>query len=295
LVREWHGVFVVACTPFDERGAVDETVLRRHLRFLLDEGHVHGVIPTGSTGEFASLSEAERKRVVEVTLDEVAGKVPVIAGAAAVSTQDTIMHAQFAEKAGADGVMIVPPYYCHPVERELYEHYKAVAKGIHVPILLYNNPYTSGVDMLPPFVARLAEIDNITHIKESSGDMRRVSEIQRLCGDKMTVFCGADNLALEMFALGIKGWVAAPANVIPKQCVELYELAVEKKDLEKARELYFKILPFFAALESGQFVQYVKAALEILGRPIGAPRPPLLMPAEEDYRSLERVLAAIAG
>jgi 4-hydroxy-tetrahydrodipicolinate synthase len=144
-------------------------------------------------------------------------------------------------------------------------------------------------------VARLAEIDNITHIKESSGDMRRVSEIQRLCGDKMTVFCGADNLALEMFAVGIRGWVAAPSNVIPKQCVELYELAVEKKDLEKAKELYFKILPFFAALESGQFVQYVKAALEILGRPIGAPRPPLLMPAEEDYRSLKGVLAAIAG
>jgi len=264
------------------------------LRFLLDEGGVHGVIPTGSTGEFAALSEAERKRVVEVTLDEVNGKVPVIAGAAAVSTRDTIMYSQFAEQAGADGVMIVAPYYCNPTQSELYEHYKSVAKKIRIPIMLYNNPHTSGVDMLPPLVARLAQIDNITHIKESTGDMHRVSQIMRLCGDKMTVMCGADDLALEMFAMGIRGWVAAPSNVIPKQCVKLYELAVVRKDMEKARELYFKILPFFAALESGQFVQYVKAALEILGRSIGAPRPPLRLPDKESYRELKKVLDGLA-
>ncbi len=294
-MKEWRGLFVVACTPFDKRGAVDEAVLRRHLRFLLDEGKVHGVIPTGSTGEFASLSEAERKRVVEVTVDEVNGKVPVVAGAAAVSTHDTITYARAAEEAGADGVMIVPPYYCHPVERELYEHYKSVAKSIHIPIMLYNNPWTSGVDMLPPLVAKLSGIDNITHIKESSGDMRRVSEIMRLCGDRMTVFCGADNLALEMLTLGIRGWVAAPANVIPKQCVELYELVVEKKDLQKARELYFRMLPFFAVLESGQFVQYVKASLEILGRSIGAPRRPLMLPPTQAYQELERILKEVVS
>jgi 4-hydroxy-tetrahydrodipicolinate synthase len=294
MVKEWHGVFVVVCTPFDKKGAVDEAALRRHLRFLLDEGKVHGVIPTGSTGEFASLSEAERKRVVEIALDEVRARVPVVAGAAAVSTRDTVMYARFAEDAGADGVMIVAPYYCHPTERELYEHYKGVAKRIHIPIMVYNNPSTSGVDMLPALVARLAEIENVTHIKESSGDMHRVSEIMRLCGDRMTVFCGADNLALEMFMLGVRGWVAAPANVVPKQCVELYELAVVKKDLEKARSLYFKLLPFFTALESGQFVQYVKASLEILGRSIGAPRRPLMLPGKEDYRNLKVMLDLLA-
>ena len=294
MVKEWHGVFVVVCTPFDKKGAVDEAVLRRHLRFLLDEGKVHGVIPTGSTGEFASLSEAERKRVVEITLDEVRGRAPVVAGAAAVSTQDTIMYARSAEEAGADGVMIVPPYYCHPTERELHEHYRSVAKRIHIPIMVYNNPSTSGVDMLPALVARLAEIENVTHIKESSGDMHRVSEIMRLCGDRMTVFCGADNLALEMFMLGVQGWVAAPANVLPKQCVELFELAVVKKDLEKARSLYFKLLPFFTALESGQFVQYVKASLEILGRSVGPPRRPLMLPGKEDYRNLKAVLDLLA-
>jgi len=290
----WFGVYVVVCTPFTADDAVDEGTLRRHIRFLLESG-VHGVIPTGSTSEFASLSEGERKRIVDITLDEVDGRVPVVAGAAAVSTRDTIMYSQYAESAGADGVMIVPPYYCHPTERELVQHYQAVAESIHLPIMLYNNPWTSGVDMLPTLVARLAEIENVSYVKESSGDMRRVSEIMRLCGDRMTVFCGADNLALEMLAVGVQGWVAAPANAIPRQCVQLYELVAVKKDLEQARELYLKMLPYFTALESGQFVQYVKASLEILGKPIGAPRRPLLRPAEEDYRKLEEILRAMPG
>lgn len=294
MAEKWFGVYAVACTPFTEDEELDEATLRRHIRFLLDS-NVHGIIPTGSTSEFASLSEAERKRIVDITIDEVNGRVPVVVGAAAVSTRDTIMYSQYAERAGADGVMIVPPYYCHPTEREIYHHYKAVADLIHLPILLYNNPWTSGVDMQPALVQRLSEIDNVAYIKESSGDLRRVSEIMRLCGDRMTVFCGTDNLTLEMFAVGVQGWVAAPANAIPKQCVQLYELAAVKKDLEKARELYFRMLPYFNALESGQYVQYVKASLEILGKPIGAPRRPLLRPVGEDYRRLEEILRALPG
>ncbi|MGC8787127.1 MAG: 4-hydroxy-tetrahydrodipicolinate synthase [Anaerolineae bacterium] len=292
--NKWFGVYVVVCTPFTEDDELDEAALRRHIRFLLDAG-VHGVIPTGSTSEFAALSEAERKKIVDITIEEVNSRVPVVVGTAAVSTRDTIMYSQYAEKAGADGVMIVPPYYCHPTEREIYRHYQAVAESIRIPIMLYNNPWTSGVDMQPALIARLAQIENIAYIKESSGDMRRVSEIMRLCGDKMTIFCGADNLALEMFAMGVPGWVAAPANAIPKQCVRLYELAVEKKDFAQAKELYFKMLPFFTALESGQFVQYVKASLEILGHPIGSPRKPLLRPSEEEIEQLREILAALPG
>ena len=292
--RKWFGVYAVVCTPFTKDEELDEAALRRHIRFLLDAG-VHGIIPTGSTSEFAALSESERKRIVDITIEEVNGKLPVVVGTAAVSTRDTIRYSQYAENAGADGVMIVSPYYCHPTERELYYHYQAVAESIHLPMMLYNNPFTSGVDMQPALIARLAEMDNVSYIKESSGDMRRVSEIMRLCGDKMTVFCGADNLALEMFAIGVPGWVAAPANAIPKQCVQLYELAVVKKDLEKARELYFKMLPYFTALESGQFVQYVKASLEILGHSIGVPRRPLLRPSEEEIEHLKEILATLPG
>jgi 4-hydroxy-tetrahydrodipicolinate synthase len=292
LAKPWSGVYAVVCTPFTENEELDEAILRRHIGFLLDAG-IHGIVPTGSTSEFASLSEAERKRVVSITIDEVKGRVPVVVGAAAVSTRDTVMYCQYAERAGADGVMIVPPYYCHPTEREIYHHYRVVADSIHLPIMLYNNPWTSGVDMQPALVERLSEIPNVAYIKESSGDMRRVSEIMRLCGDRITVFCGTDNLTLEMFAVGVQGWVAAPSNAIPKECVRLYELAAVQKDLEKARELYFKMLPYFTALESGQYVQYVKASLEILGKPIGAPRRPLLRPPEEDYRRLEGILSAM--
>ena len=215
MAEKWFGVFAVVCTPFTENEELDEATLRRHISFLLDAG-VHGIVPTGSTSEFASLSEAERKRIVDITIAEVKGRVPVVVGAAAVSTRDTIMYSRYAEKAGADGVMIVPPYYCHPTEREMYHHYKDVADTIHLPIMLYNNPWTSGVDMQPCLVERLSEIENVAYIKESSGDMRRVSEIMRLCGGRMTVFCGTDNLTLEMFAVGVQGWVAAPAHAIPE-------------------------------------------------------------------------------
>lgn len=292
MARQWSGVYAVVCTPFTEDEELDDATLRKHISFLLESG-VHGIIPNGSTSEFAALSEAERKRAVEIAIDEVRGRVPVVVGAAAVSTRDTIAHARYAEEAGADGVMIVPPYYCHPTEREIYQHYRSVAESIDIPIMLYNNPWTSGVDMKPDLVARLAEIENVAYIKESSGDMKRVSEIFRLCGDRMRVFCGTDNLALEMFAVGVQGWVAAPANAIPKQCVRLYELAVVQRDLERARELYLRMLPYFAELESGQYVQYVKASLEILGRAIGVPRRPLLRPTDEDYRKLEALLAAL--
>jgi 4-hydroxy-tetrahydrodipicolinate synthase len=294
LAKDWFGVLAVVCTPFTESDELDEQTLRRHIGFLLNAG-VHGIVPCGSTGEFASLSEGERKRVVDISIDEVKGKVPVIAGTAAVSTRDAVMYSRYAENAGASGVMIVPPYYCHPTDRELLQHYRAIAESIRLPIMLYNNPWTSGVDMQPALVARLAEIENVAYIKESSGDMRRVSEIMRLCGSKIRVFCGTDNLALEMFSVGVRGWVAAPANAIPRQCVRLYELAVVKKDLGKAKELYFRLLPYFSALESGQYVQYVKASLEILGKPIGAPRRPLQRPPEDDCRRLEEILRTLPG
>lgn len=291
MAKKFHGVFAVLVTPFTEDDKIDEKTLRKHLRFLIDEGKVHGILPTGSTGEFTALSDDERMQVADIVTGEVNGAVPVVVGTAAVATRDTIRFSQYAEKAGADGVMVVPSYYCHPDEREMYGHYKALAESISIPIMLYNNPGTSGVDMQPDLIARLAEFDNISYVKESSGDMTRVAAIQRLCGDKMTVFCGCDNLALEMFLMGAGGWVVAPANMIPKQCVELFELAAVKKDFAKAKELYFKLLPLFNLLEgTGQYVQLTKAGLDILGRPYGKPRPPLLPPTDDLIKELKKIL-----
>ncbi len=285
------GILAVNITPFDESGAVDEKALRRHIRFLIDEGKVHGVIPAGSTGEFAALTEEEYRFVVKTVIDEVAGKIPVIAGAAAVSTSQTIRNSQFALDAGADAVMVVSPYYCHPDPRELLVHFKMLAENVDIPIVLYNNPGTSGVDMMPDVVAELAEYDNVNYIKESSGDMSRLMQITRLCGDKINVLCGCDTLTLEMFTMGAVGWVAPAANVIPNLLVQLYELAVQQADLTKARALYFKLMPLLGLFEdSGKYIQFSKAGLEIMGRSCGTPRLPLLPPTDEALAELKAVL-----
>ena len=295
-MKEFRGIYAVLCTPFTNDDTIDEAALRNQLRYLVDEGGLHGVIPTGSTGEFAALTEDERKTVAEITIDEVNGAIPVVVGTAAVSTKKTIEYSQMAQRAGADGVMVVAPYYCHPNEEEMFCHFRSLAQNIDIPLILYNNPGTSGVDMQPELVARLAEFDNVDYIKESSGDMTRLTEIMRLCGDKIKVFCGCDTLTMEMFIIGAVGWVAPAANIIPAQCVRLFELAAEQKDLAKAKELYFKLLPLFGMFENtGQYVQLTKTGLGMLGRSFGKPRKPLLPPTEEVQNQLKKILDSILG
>jgi 4-hydroxy-tetrahydrodipicolinate synthase len=290
MEMKYRGVFAVVCTAFDEKGDLDEPAQRRLIRWLIDDCHVHGIIPCGSTGEFAFLTEQERKRVVAVTLDEVKKQVPVIAGSAACATREVIAYAQHYQEMGVDGVMVVPSYYGHLGQEELYEHFSTIAKNVNTSIIVYNNPGTSGSDILPSTVARLAEFDNIEAIKESTGVMQRVVDIKLLAGDKIEVLCGCDTLAMEMFAMGVEGWIAAPANVAAKQCVKLYELMVEQKDIPAAWEFYRQIRPLFDLFEgSGQYVALAKAGLEMLGLPVGLPRKPML-PASAEMRAQLKVL-----
>ena len=282
------GVYAVVCTAFDKEGNFDEPAYRRHLRYLLDDCGVHGIIPVGSTGEFAFMTCEERTRVVKAAIDEVSSRVPVFVGAAACATRETITYCHQAEQLGADGVMVVAPYYGHLSQEELYQHYATIAEKTNLPIILYNNPGASGSDVLPKTILRLADFDHIAAVKESTGIMQRATDIMRLCGNKVQVLCGCDTLVLEMFAMGVEGWVAAPANVIGKQCVHLYELAVVKNDYEKARDLYYRVLPVNDLFEStGQYVQLAKAGLELMGMSIGKPRPPLLPPDEELLKTLK--------
>lgn len=289
------GIIPVVITPFDESGAVDEQALRAHIRHLLAEG-VHGVIPTGSTGEFAALTEDEHKRVIDLTVSEVAGRVPVIAGTASVSTAQTIKMSQYAKDAGADAVMVVAPYYCHPDSEEIYGHFKALTEAVDITIVLYNNPGTSGVDMEPELVARIAEFPNVGYIKESTGDMTRLMEISRLCGDNLKVLCGCDTLSMEMFLLGAVGWVTPPANLIPSLCVELYNRAAVDRDVEAAKSLYMKLLPLFSLFEgTGKYIQLTKAGLNALGHPVGKPRLPLLPCSESQVLELKRILEPLVS
>ena len=290
---KFRGVYPVTLTPFKDDESLDEEALRTHTGWLVEQG-VHGLICTGSTGEAASLSEGERKAVVEVTIDEVGGRLPVFVGSGANSTAHTIMYSQHAEKAGADGLMVVHPYYCLPNERELYQHYKAVAENVHIPIMIYNNPFTTGVDMKPELLARLAQIDNIRYIKDATADIKRVGEIKLVCGDKMTVFQGCDNVMWESLLMGAEGWVSGMANIVPRQCLQLYDKTVSGK-LDEARGLYFRMLPLGRMLDTeGLFVQYLKAGSEMLGRPLGRPRRPMLVPRVDDLRRLKAALDLVA-
>lgn len=283
MKKKFVGVFTVVCTAFDEKGNIDERALRRLIRWQLDECKVHGIIPCGSTGEFAFLTPEERKQVVAITIDEVKGKVPVFAGSAACATREVVETGNIYKEMGVDGIMVVPSYYGHLNQDELYGHFAEIAKNIDLPIIVYNNPGTSHSDILPETVAELAnKFNNIVAIKESTGIMQRLFDITLLAGDNIEVLCGCDTLSLEMFRMGVEGWIAAPANVFAKQCVKLHNLAVEQKDFDAAWEFYKKTRPIFDLFEnSGMYVALSKAGLEILGLGVGQPRKPVFPATDE--------------
>jgi len=287
----WEGVFPALVTPMTADEEVDCDELAKLVDDLIEQGGVHGVIPLGSTGEYYALTTEERHRVVETTLQAVADRVPVVVGCNAAATREVIEHCRFAEKSGASGVLLPAPYYSLPTQDELFEHYRAVDQAIGIPIMLYNYPGRTGVDMMPELVRRLAELDQVQYVKESTGDVTRVSQIIGLCGDKITVFCGCDNEALEHFALGARGWVGGAVNFLPKIHARLFELTVREKDFVAARELYYKLLPVLCVVEAGgKYTQYVKACCQLKGHPVGPPRRPLLPPSPNEIEELQTVL-----
>jgi 4-hydroxy-tetrahydrodipicolinate synthase len=281
----------VMVTPFTEDEQLDEKGFRENMDWYIAEG-IHGVICLGSTGEFANLSVEERRRLIELTVDQVKGRVPIIAGTAANSTRETIAMTKYAEEAGADAALIVAPFYGLPTQDDLYGHYKAISENVSIPIMVYNNPGFSGVDMLPPLIERLAALDNILYIKESTGDIKRVHELLQRCGDSIDVWCGWDDLVYEFFLLSCRGWVAPIANVMPGPAAELFTL-VEKKAYDKARALFFKMLPLLNYLEAGQLLAKVKEAMNLIGKAGGKPRRPFLPITEEQKSELRTMLSAV--
>jgi 4-hydroxy-tetrahydrodipicolinate synthase len=255
---------------------VDYATLAAFVDYLVKEGGIHGLIPLGSTGEYYALSPEERRAVLQTTLDAAQGRVPVVAGTNAGSTRDVIHYCRQAEQLGAAGVLLAPPYYSLPTPDELFEHFRAVNDAMGIPIMLYNYPGRTGVDMRPDFIERLAALANVRYVKESTGEIARISELIRRCGDRLGVFCGCDTVALESFVLGAIGWVGGVANVLPQAHVQLYELAAVQRDYAAARELYFRLLPVLSLMEGGgKYTQFVKAGCGLAGHPVGPPRRPL--------------------
>jgi len=253
----FRGTYTVLITPFSaDGGTVDVLALQRLVNWQIEQG-IHGLIPLGSTGEFLSLTAEEREQVIETCVRETAGRVPVLIGTGAEWTREAVHYARQAERMGADGILVIPPFYSSPTEDELFEHYRRIADATALPIMLYNNPATANVDLLPATVARLSRIDNVRYIKESTLEVTRVRDIIELCGERMTVFAGI--LGYESFWLGAQGWVAVCSNL-----------------LRAALALYQKMLPIIRWVGGHRYVAASKAALDMMGLPVGAPRPPRL-------------------
>jgi 4-hydroxy-tetrahydrodipicolinate synthase len=283
-----RGTYTVLVTPFTADGtAVDLKALERLVEFQITEG-IHGLIPLGSTGEFLSVTPDERRAIVETTVKAARRRVPVLIGTGGEWTRDVVAMSREAEAQGADGVMIIPPFYSVPTDDELYVHYKSVADAIGIPIMVYNNPATANVDLLPETVARLSTIPNCCYIKESTLDVTRVRDIIRLCGERMTVFAGV--LGFESFWLGAEGWVAVCSNIAPRLSAELFNASRDRRDLDEATAIHRRLLPLLPWVGGPRYVAGTKAAFDMMDMPMGPPRPPRLPLPERDRPALRAVL-----
>lgn len=283
----FHGSIVAIVTPF-KKGKVDEKAFGELIDFHLRSG-THGIVPCGTTGESATLSHEEHKRVVELAVKMAAGRIPVIAGTGSNSTEEAIAFTRHAKAAGAAGALLITPYYNKPTQEGLYQHYKAVAKAVDLPLVLYNIPGRTGVNMLPATVARLMEFDDIIGIKEGTGSLQQISDLVQLCGERLVILSGDDFTALPTMAVGGKGVISVTANIVPADMAQMIE-AAERGDYSRARKLHDQLYP----LHQVMFVETnpipVKAALALMGKCADEVRLPLWRMSEENLKKLKAAM-----
>ncbi len=282
------GIIPAMVTPFRKDESLNEEALRQLARFLI-AGGVHGLFVVGSQGEFWALDFEEKKRVIEIVADEAAGKVPVYAGTGATTTREAVRTTQMAAAAGANFVSVITPFFVSPSADELYDYYVEVAKASQVPIILYNNPARTGVNMNADLVVRLSKVDNIAGVKDSSGDMTLTGELIRRCEPNFVVLAGRDTMIFSTLVAGGKGSIAATANVAPRLTVEIYE-SVLAGDLPRALAAQNCLAPLRQAFEMGTFPVVIKEALEIIGIPAGPARGPIQRISEEKRAKLREIV-----
>ncbi|WP_437335832.1 dihydrodipicolinate synthase family protein [Sorangium sp. So ce394] len=287
-----RGIVAYPITPFTEAGRVDEQLLGRIVDDMLAAG-VHAIAPLGSTGVLPYLSDEEREAVTDLVVKRVAGRAPTLVGVSSLTTERTVRHAKYAERAGATAVMIIPMSYWKLSDREIVAHFEAVAKAISIPIAVYNNPATGGIDLSPDTIARLLRIPNVTMVKESTGDVNRMHRLVQLCGDQVAFYNGSNPLALAAFVAGARGWCTAAPHVIPRLTVELYD-AVTRGDLDAARRCFYRQLPFLQFIVAHGLPRAISAALELMGTRVGPLRAPLQPLEKERVEELRRILVDLA-
>ncbi len=285
---DWHGILAVLITPFSEDGKIDEDGYRRIVELVIGDG-VHGIITCGSTGEFYVMSNEERQRLYRITVEQVRKRVPVIAGTSAISPNDVVALGQYAVGLGIDGTMILPPYYAMPNEREIAAFFQEISHRVPLPIMLYNGTRRTGVNLTPRLVARLAEIERVVAIKDSSRDFLLMCELIQRVGDKLRVFTGLESMLLGCLAMGGAGAVAMAPQAMGRIPVDLYDAAL-RGDLQRARELQKKVSRFYDIFNIGNNYSACKEAVNQVGRPGGFPRKPLLPLTPEERGQVKAIL-----
>jgi 4-hydroxy-tetrahydrodipicolinate synthase len=284
----FRGIIAYPITPFTADNAVALPTYRHLVERLVASGS-HGIAPLGSTGVLPYLTDDERDAVTEATLQQVAGRVPVLVGVSHLTTASVVRHARFAEQAGAAAVMVIPMSYWKLTDDEIFQHYDRVASAISVPIMAYNNPATGGLDMSPALLKRLLQIPNVTMVKESTGDVQRMQSLRQLLGEDVAFYNGSNPLALAAFAAGATGWCTAAPNLIPELNLDLYE-AVQRQNLAEARQLFYQQFELLQFIVAKGLPRTLKAGLELLGQEAGELRAPLHSLTEEEQRELLRIL-----
>ena len=285
----FRGAFVAIVTPFID-GELDEQGLVDLIEFHIANG-THGIVPCGTTGESATMSHDEHHRVVELTVKTVNGRIPVVAGSGSNSTSEAIDLTNHAKAAGVDGVLMVSPYYNKPSQEGLYQHYKAVAEAVDIPIILYNVPSRTSSNILPATTARLAQIDNIVGIKEATADLNQISQVIRLCPDDFSVLSGDDFTSMPTVLIGGTGVISVTSNVAPRDMADMMEAALEG-NLAKANEMHYKLFPLMQAMFYDTNPVPAKKSLELMGKiKSSRPRLPLCNMSDDNLARLKTALS----
>ena len=283
----FSGSMVALVTPFRD-GKVDWRSLEALVDFHIQNG-THGIVPCGTTGESATLSHEEHDEVIKAVIKAVNKRIPVIAGTGSNSTEEAVRLTRASEKAGADGALMISPYYNRPTQEGIYQHYKKVASAVGIPIIVYNIPGRTGSKIEPETLARLAEIKNIAGVKEATGSVDQAIDVIRLCGDNLAVYSGEDSLTFSLMALGGKGVISTVANITPKEMAQLGEACL-KGNWENGRELQFKLVPLIRSVFIETNPIPVKTALSLMGKCGPELRLPLTPMSEGALKKLRQAM-----
>ncbi len=284
----FKGSIVAIVTPFKE-GRVDEDSFRDLIEFQIENG-TSGIVPCGTTGESATLTVEEHGRVIDITVEAVKGRVPVIAGTGGNSTAEAIELTGHAKASGVDATLQVTPYYNKPTQEGLYQHFKAIAEAVSLPQILYNIPGRTGVNMLPETIARLADIPEVVAVKEASGSLAQMAEVVQLAGEKITLLAGDDNVILPVLSLGGKGVISVIANMVPGQTADIIR-TWEEGDINRARDLFYGLLPLCRAMFYETNPIPVKTSLALMGKIKGEFRLPMTPMLPENLERLKKALS----